>query len=64
MLFGCPPSRVPENQQPVWLRGLLGEFQFIIAIVGVLFGIQVGWTATNRFDALTPAAHCGMNHGC
>ncbi len=64
MHLGYPPSRESENQKPIWLRGLLSEFQFIIAIAGVLLGIQVGWTATNRFDALTPPANCSMNHGC
>jgi hypothetical protein len=64
MLFGCPPSRVPENQKLVGLRGLVGEFQFMAAIVGVLLGIPVEWTATNRFEALTPPANCGVNHGC
>jgi hypothetical protein len=55
---------VPENQKLVGLRGLVGEFQFMAAIVGVLLGIQVDWAATNHFEALTPPANCGVNHGC
>jgi hypothetical protein len=56
MHLGYRPSRESENQQSVWRRSLLSEFRFIIAIAGVLLGIPVGWTATNRFDALTPPA--------
>lgn len=61
---GYRPSRESENQPSIWRRSLLGEFRFIMAIAGVLLGIPVGWTATNRLDALTPPAQCGMNHGC
>ncbi|MCX6858648.1 MAG: hypothetical protein NTX70_00245 [Verrucomicrobia bacterium] len=59
MHLGYRPSRESENQQSVWRRSLLSEFRFIIAIAGVLLGIPVGWTATNRFDALTPPAPDG-----